>query len=389
MIIKHAKIYGEEQVDLRIKDGKIIEIGSILQSDDCDVLDLQGKTLLPSFIDLNVSLCDDSFSVDNLCYLEKSCLQGGVGTIVLRDSLLDANTQFYMLYFDKLKSFKITILPTIKAVNNEGKLKDISILLDNGAKGLEIQSSLGSNLLRQSMQYASMKNSIVFLKCFDENFDDHGVMNDGKTSFELGLIGISDIAEISEVAKMKQIVQFYKNKASFDCLGIKKSFEILKDDFSEISIHHLIKSEDACENFNTQAKILPPLRAKEELDDLQKMLKNQEISFLSSLHSPKTNKNLAFDEAGFGIDSINSYASLCFTYFVDNKILNWRELCDLTSFNQAKFLGLNKGKIEVGYDADLIIFDENISTKGKGLYKNDTLKGKVKKHLINGEVFSF
>ncbi|WP_139470883.1 metal-dependent hydrolase [Campylobacter armoricus] len=385
MIIKNAKIYGEQKLDLKIEDGKITQIANDL-NDDEQIIDIEGKTLLPSFIDLNVSLLDNEFSIDKLYNLEKACLRGGVGTIVLKDSL-EANTQGYALYFDKLKSLDINILPTINVLDKTGKLKNIATLIDLGAEGLELSSTLGANYLRQCMQYASMKSSPIFLKCFDESFDDHGVMNDSKMSFELGLIGISDIAEISEVAKMKELVEFYGNNACFGALGIIKSFELLENHQSEISIHHLIKDENACENFNTYAKILPPLRSKNELSHLMRMLQNGNITFLTSLHTPSSRKDLAFDEADFGINAIAMYMSLCFN-LVKEGFLTWKELCDFTSYNQAQFLGLNKGKIEIGYDADLVVFDENTSYNGKDLYKNDTLEGKVIKHFIKGKVFS-
>ncbi|VEJ07450.1 dihydroorotase [Campylobacter lari] len=385
MIIKNAKIYGEQKLDLKIEDGKITQIANDL-NDDEHIVDIEGKTLLPSFIDLNVSLLDNEFSIDKLYNLEKACLKGGVGTIVLKDSL-EANTQGYALYYDKLKSLDINVLPTINVLDKIGKLKNIATLIDMGAKGLELTSTLGANYLRQCMQYASMKSSPIFLKCFDESFDDHGVMNDSKMSFELGLIGISDIAETSEVAKMKELVEFYGNNACFGALGVIKSFELLENYQSEISIHHLIKDENSCENFNTYAKILPPLRSKNELSYLIKMLQKGKITFLTSLHTP-SKKDLAFDEADFGVNAIAMYMSLCFTYLIKENVLTWKELCDFTSYNQAQFLGLNKGKIESGFDADLVVFDENYSFNGEGLYINDILQGKVEKSFIAGKVFS-
>ncbi|AJC91210.1 dihydroorotase, subgroup IIa [Campylobacter subantarcticus] len=386
MIIKNAKIYGEQELDLKIENGKITQIEQNLNGDE-QMIDAEGKTLLPSLIDLNVALLDNEFSIAKLYELEKACLKGGVGTIVLKDSM-EANLQGYALYFDKLQSLDVNILPSINVLDKEAKMKNIATLVDMGAKVLEVSSTLGANFLRQSMQYAHMKEVPVFLKCFDENFDDHGVMNDSQMSFELGLIGISDIAETSEVAKMKELVDFYQNNACFSALGVVKSFELLKDHQSEISIHHLAKDENACECFNTQAKILPPLRSKNELSCLIKMLQDGKITFLTSLHTPRTKKDLAFDEADFGVDAIAVYMSLCYSYLVRTNILSWKELCDLASYYQAQFLGLNKGKIAVGYDADLVVFDESVSFKGEGLYQNDILQGRVEKNFIGGKVFS-
>ncbi|WP_291950748.1 amidohydrolase family protein [Campylobacter sp.] len=392
MILKNARIYGEEKVDIKIQDGKIACIDSFIDDKLDLIVDLEEKTLLPSFIDLNVSLLDNEFGVEKLITLEKQCLNGGVSTIVLRDSL-DANTQGYKLYFDKLKSLKINVIPVIKPLNKENKLKDISILLDSGARGIEIQSSMGANFLKQSMQYAKMKDSIVFIKCFDENFDDNGVMNDSKMSFELGLIGISDIAESSEVAKMKEISEFYGSNVSFDALSLTRSFDLLKSKNNEISIHHLLKNDSECNNFNTSAKILPPLKSQDMQVKLKEYFLDNKVRFLTSLHSPVSisKKELAFDEAQFGIDTIDIYVSLCFTYFIQNGLLDWKRLCNFTSYHQAKFLGLNKGKIEVGYDADLIVFDEKskkIINNQYSLYQNEEICGVITHSIINGKIIT-
>lgn len=388
MILKNAKIYGKDVFDLRIENGKISEIAKNINSNDDEIIDLNHKTLLPSFIDLNVNLQDNEFSVARLYELEKKCLKGGISTIILRDNL-DANTQMSLLYFDRLKELKINAIPVIKIVDKDAKLKDISILVDAGAKGLEISSDLGANFLRQGMQYAKLKDVKVFLKCFNKDFDDNGVMNDSATSFELGLIGISDIAELSEVAKMKEIVEFYEVDASFDCLGLKKSFELLRAKNTEISLHHLIKCEKDCKEFNTYAKILPPLRNTSEVKELMQIFKEGCISFLSILQSPSSYKDLAFDEASFGVDSIEYYVSLCYTYLIKNAFMSWEDLCQFTCQNQAKFLGLNKGFIKVGYDADLVVFDENKThfAPKNSLYANDELFGEVVMHMIKGKMF--
>ncbi|EHO4166859.1 metal-dependent hydrolase [Campylobacter coli] len=388
MLIKNAKIYGKNLQDLLIKDGKIVKIGANLDDND-EVLDAQGMTLLPSFVDLCVNLKNDKFSLSNLELLEKECLRGGVGAIILRDCM-DFDEESFSLFLQNLKTRKIQIFPSICALDKQGKLKNLATLFNKGAHALELKSSSDANILRVGMQYALMKEKSIFVKCHDENFDDNGVMNDCEASFELGLAGMSAVAESSEVAKIQEVAKFYGVKVIFDLLSLKRSIELLEDEnLKLISIHHLIKDDSACAGFNTAAKLNPPLRSKEDKESLKQALKQGKIDFLSSLHSAKSIslKDLAFDEAAFGIHSVCEFMSLCYTFLIKEGLLTWQNLCKATSQNPSEFLGLNSGIIEVGKEANLVLFDENeeISAPKSSLYANDKLFGKVKLHLVKGE----
>lgn len=383
MIIKNAKIYGKELKDLEISQGLIQKIGENLQGEE--IFDAKGLTLLPSFIDLCVYLKNDKFSLNHLDLLEKECLKGGVSTILLRD-VMDFDEETFILFLQNLSHRTLQIFSSVKV---KEPLKNIASMINQGAVALELESKLNANILKIAMQYALMKKVPIFAKCLNEDFDDNGVMNDCLLSSKLGLIGMSEVAESSEVAKLKEIAAFYQSEVIYDCLSLARSLKIATDETILISIHHLIKNENACENFNTAAKIKPPLRSEEDRAFLQNALKKGKIRFLSAMHCPKSSnlKDLAFDEAAFGIHSICEYISLCYSFLVQNAFISWEKLCEATSLNPAKFLKLNSGEIKEGKEANLILFDENVSTKAplNSLYSKDTLKGEVKHHLLKGE----
>ena len=126
---------------------------------------------------------------------------------------------------------------------------------------------------------------------------------------------------------------------------------------------------------------------------LKEYFLDNKVRFLTSLHSPVSisKKELAFDEAQFGIDTIDIYVSLCFTYFIQNGLLDWKRLCNFTSYHQAECLGLNKGKIEGGYDAELIVFDEKskkIINNQYSLYQNEEICGVITHSIINGKIIT-
>ena len=387
MLIKNAKIYGNLLQDIEIKEGKISGIGLNLQGEK--ILDAKGMTLLPSFVDLCVNLKNDKFSLENLELLENECLKSGVSSVLLRDCM-DFDEESFSLFLQNLVQRKIRIFSSVRVKDQSGKLKNLATLLNKGACALELDSSLNANTLKVSSEYAFMKDAPLFVRCYDKDFDDDGVMNDSEISFELGLMGMSKIAETSQVAKMKELAKFYKNKVVFDLLSLEDSLNLLEnEDLKLVSIHHLIKSDLACRGFNTAAKLMPPLRSEQDKNALKNALKNGKISFLTCLHSAKSIsfKDLAFDEAAFGIHSIHEFISLCYSFLIKDGFLTWQELCQVTSKNPSEFLGLNSGVIKVGKDANLVLFDEKeeIVVPRSSLYAKDKLFGKVKIHIINGE----
>ena len=454
MLIKNAKIYGAKSQDIRVRDGLIVEIGKDLKPQSVnlaknsnkngensnqnsknsnlsgensylnaknssqntknsafksenskngtanamqsttshtqeEVLDAKGLTLLPAFIDLNVALKNEHFSIENLKILEAECLKSGVCAVVLKDTM-DFDEESLALFLEHLKSLKVKVFAAVRVLDGFGKLKNLSTLINKGAFALQSASNVRANVLRQSMQYAQMKDKPLFVHCYESGYDDNGVMNDSQTSFELGLVGISGVSEFSEVAKIKQVAEFYNAKVLYECVSLGRSLDLLESkDLIQTSIHHLLKTDEECREFNTFAKLMPPLRSKKDTSALQKALKDGKISFLSSLHSPKsiTHKDVAFDEAGFGVDAMSEYISLCYSFLVRGGFFSWERLCDFTSLNQAEFLRLNVGKIAVGKEANLVLFDENAKFQAPptSLYAKDELFGEIKAHFIKGE----
>ncbi|KAA6228412.1 MULTISPECIES: metal-dependent hydrolase [unclassified Campylobacter] len=387
MIIKNAKIYGKKEQDLEISNGLISTIAPA-NSLKGESFDASGLTLIPSFIDLNINLKNNKFSLENLELLENECLKSGISSIVLRDEMY-FDEESFALFLQNLRQKKIEIFASIKVLNKENEFRNLATLINKGAFGIELQSSFNANILRMAAQYAFMKNVPIFAQCLNMDFDDNGVMNECEKSFELGLVGISEVAETSEVAKIKEIAKFYKARVIFDIITLKDSLNLLENELVMTSIHHLIKDDSACDDFNTSSKILPPLRSKADSKALKNALKNGKISFLSSLHSPKSIslKDLSFDEAAFGIHSVCEFISLCYTFLIKNNNFSWEELCKITSLNPALLLGLNSGKIEVGKVANLVLFDENkkLTLNSSSLYAKDKIFGEVRAHFINGK----
>ncbi len=402
-LIKNAKLANLDIKDILIENGKIKKIEDNIDiSENTRVVDAKNSFLLPGLVDLNVRLANSLLNRNSLKKLTKNALRGGVTTSLIMPDFTPRLDNSTLLDHFKIKAGNEECdlhVAAPLADEEEQRLNNIATLLNNGATAIWTTSSCNANILKRGFQYARMKQAPIFCRCYDENLNDSGVMNEGKLSFKLGLSGISKVSENSEVAKIAEISLINNTKIIFQSLSTKRSINIIRDIkktnkniFSELSIHHLCKTEDACDGFNTYAKIMPPLRDEAERVAMMSELALGNVDILTSAHSPKSvsYKDVAFEHAEFGIGSIEEYLSLCYTHLVKSDIIDMQRLTELCSLNPALIIEQdNIGKIEVGYCADMVIFDEKVSKvvdNKTSLYNGDTIYGEVKKVFKDGEI---
>ena len=402
-LIKNAKLANLDIKDILVENGKIKKIEDNIDiSENTRVVDAKNSFLLPGLVDLNVRLANSLLNRNSLKKLTKNALRGGVTTSLIMPDFTPRLDNSTLLDHFKIKAGNEECdlhVAAPLADEEEQRLNNIATLLNNGATAIWTTSSCNANILKRGFQYARMKQAPIFCRCYDENLNDSGVMNEGKLSFKLGLSGISKVSENSEVAKIAEISLINNTKIIFQSLSTKRSINIIRDIkktnkniFSELSIHHLCKTEDACDGFNTYAKIMPPLRDEAERVAMMSELALGNVDILTSAHSPKSvsYKDVAFEHAEFGIGSIEEYLSLCYTHLVKSDIIDMQRLTELCSLNPALIIEQdNIGKIEVGYCADMVIFDEKVSKvvdNKTSLYNGDTIYGEVKKVFKDGEI---
>jgi dihydroorotase len=406
LVIKNATIINEDrqtQKDILIKDGKIEKIGEDLSKFSKNILDAKGYYLLPGIVDLNVRLKDNTLSLENIKGLEEKALRSGVTTVVLRSDFEPRIDERILLELLKgsLESSKIDISLSANALKDQDsvKLNDLSILIDSGAVAIRQRSDVDGNILRRIFQYSLMKKRPFFIECDNRDLNDNGVMHEGVISSTLGVDGRSKISEISEVAKSAYMAEYYDAKTLFCALSTSRSLYIvdkLKQNgaklFSEVSILHLIFNDSACSNFNTLAKIEPPLRDEDERLSLVLALKEGKIDLITSLHSRQsyTRKDVAFSDASYGADVLEYFLPLCYTYLVKNGLISLSKLIELISTNPAQLIGRSSlGKIEEGACANMILFDPNYKFRVENselLFNDKELYGRVIHTIYNGEI---
>jgi len=391
----------EQKNDVRVVNGKITALQrSIIPFDDEEIINAEGLTLLPGIIDLNTRVENDQLNKKTLIQLSKEAAKGGVtGFALMPDCIPTIDTEAVLeLVQSNANELSAKVYPIVGAVKSDGTLSDMAILSKMGAKGFAAKSCEDGNLLRRMFDYALMQNLPVFCRCEDRSLAASGAMNDGYLSSKLGLPGIPTLAETQEVAKMAETAIFMGAKVHFQAISSERSVRILRrakeenpNISLEIPIHHLLLTEDLCEGFNTSAKIKPPLKSEGTRKKLIECVKRHEAETITSLHTPKSvmKKDLAFEDAGFGIDAIGIYFSCLHTSLIRQAKIPLVDLAKLTSYNPARLLGFeHKGLVEVDYDADLVLVDLKSSKAIEdpfSPYYNTILYGSVVASMSGGE----
>ncbi len=399
MLISNAivcDVNGERKIDVRIEDGIIVELG--LNLEDKEIIDAKGAYLLPSLIDTNIRLKDSTLNAKNIKAISKEALKGGVGHIVLNaDSTPSIDNEIVLEFAQNsmhdLEGAKIDLM--LNTLQEDASLSNIAILLKSGAVAPYMSTIAKNDIAIKIAEYVQMYNVTLFCKAEDNSLINSGVMLDGDVSSKLGLAGIPDLSEVLHVSRMIEIARHFKIKILFKSIASPRSIFLItqaKEDgvevSCEVSIAHLTCSDEFCEDFNTTAKIDPPLASKNDIKLLQEALKNGQIDILTTLHQPSSivNKEVAFFDASNGSESISEALSLYYTKFVKSGMISMSDLVKLTVQNPAKSIGLEAGTIEVGQKANVVLFDSEKSFRvqnSQSLFDGEELFGGVVSLKIN------
>ncbi|MFA6192136.1 MAG: dihydroorotase [Sulfurimonas sp.] len=379
---------GERKADVRIENGIITEIGSHLTCEE--IIDADGAYFMPLLVDTNVRLQDGILNSKNIKAISQEALKGGIGHVVLSGDSTPAIDNEVVLEFAQnglhdLSGAKVDMM--LNTLKEDASLSNIAILLKKGAIVPYMSTIAKNNIAIKIAEYVQMYGVTLFCKAEDNSMIQSGVMLEGDISSQLGLAGIPDLSEVLHVSRMIEIARHFKIKILFKAIASPRSIYLIDkakkegvDVRCEVSIHHLLHSDTACENFNTTAKLNPPLACAMDVLLLQEALKNHQIDMLTTLHQPSSplHKEVAFYDAHYGCEALGDALPLYYTKLVKSGLISMSELIKLTVKNPASCINKRAGIIEVGQKVDALLFNPHATTtvqNSQSLYKNEELNG--------------
>jgi dihydroorotase len=262
---------------------------------------------------------------------------------------------------------------------------------------------LNSELLRRAMEYAGIFDLFVISHCEDVDLGSGGVMNEGPVATRLGLRGIPNASESIHVMRDIAICELTQRPLHIAHVSTGESVRAIRDAkkrgaqvTAETAPHYFILTDAAVENYNTHAKMNPPLRSEKDRMAVIEGLSDGTIDAIATDHAPQSviEKDVEFDRAANGIIGLETSVPLCLK-LVEQKILTISGLVEKMSTNPGRIIG-HENRIAIGSPADLTLLDtEKTHTvdaeRFKSLSRNTPfdgweMKGKAVLTMVDGKI---
>ncbi len=296
---------------------------------------------------------------------------------------------------ERAKTLPVNIHPIGSVTKNaEGSaLTEMYDMQNSGAVAFSDgkKSIQQSGLLLKALQYVSAKNAVIIQVPDDKSISEGGLMNEGIMSTKLGLPGNPAIAEVMMIARDIALLNYTDSHLHITGVSTKKGIDLINNAKKEglqitcsVTPYHLFFSEEDLVEYDTNLKVNPPLRTREDVVALQDALRNGDIDCIASHHSPQCadDKICEFEYAKNGMISLQTL------YGTVNPILkDTEQLVKIFTENNRNIFGLKMPVIEEGALACMTIFEpdskyifeeRNILSKSKNTpFVGKGMNGKV------------
>lgn len=386
ILLKNGSIKGEKNVDLLIENDKIKKIGpaNSLTDENAEVIDLSGLIILPGLVDLHTHLREPGREdAETIATGSAAAARGGFTAVhAMANTLPVADTAGVVEQVWNLgKNVGLVDVYPIGAVTvglKGEKLAELSAMADSNAR-VRIFSDDGfcvsdPVLMRRALEYVKAFDGVIAQHAQDPRLTENAQMNESELSGKLGLIGWPAIAEEAIVARDVLLTEHVKSKLHICHASTAGTVEILRwakdkkvNVTAEVTPHHLFLNQTSCESYNANFKVNPPLRTRNDIEELRKALAQGIIDVVATDHAPHPieDKEGEWQSAAFGMTGLETALSVVATAMIETKLMNWADIARVMSEGPAEIgqLADHGRPIAENEIANLCIVDPEITWK--------------------------
>jgi dihydroorotase len=384
LILRQGRIVDPTQklnkvADLGIEDGRIAEISPKIRKKGRKEIDARGLLVFPGFIDMHVHLREpgreDSETIESGT---NAAARGGFTGVACMPNTQPVNDSEAVTAFilERAREVsKIAVYP-VGAITKGSQGKTLAEIGEMYRTGIVAVSDDGrpvqdSQVMRRAMEYSRLFNLPVIDHCEDKDLAAGGVMNEGSYSTRLGLRGINPAAEEIQVVRDAILAKQTGAQVHIAHISTRRSLQAVlrarKEDKAsitcEVTPHHLLLSEAEVSSYDTNTKMNPPLRTKDDLEALVKGIASGDIDAIATDHAPHNinDKMVEFDRAPFGVVGLETAVGLIYSRFVGPGIITPERFAQLFSVNPARILNLKRGTLAAEAWADITVVDPELA----------------------------
>lgn len=400
------------RLDIRIENGTFQQLGENLSSDGAQTMDASGLVVAPGLVDMHVHLREPGFEAkETIATGCAAAARGGVTTLVAMPNTRPATDcpEIVELVREKAALTGVNVLPAgaVTAGQKGESLTDFAALKAAGVPALTDDGVPIQNLalLRQAMLRAKELDFLLLDHCEDKDMVRNYAVNEGEVSRKLGLPGRPAIAEELQIMRDVMLAEETGAHVHICHISTKKGVDIVRQAKAqgvritcETCPQYFILTENEVLRQGAMARVNPPLRTQADVEAIQAGLIDGTIDAIVTDHAPHTiaEKAKPLPEAPSGMVGLETSLALALTGLYHNGLLSLSRVLALMSASPAALLGLDKGMLSMGRDADLVIFhpdaewtiDKNqFASKGRNTpFHGRTVRGKVKYTISRGKI---
>jgi dihydroorotase len=378
----------EKKADVLVVDGKLTEVGRINDAGfDGKVVDISGKVICPGLIDMHVHLREpgreDEETVETGA---DAAMAGGFVAVAAMPNTEPAADSAEVVRYLKQKSRDLLVdVYPIAAVTKDRAGEELTEMGDLVEAGAVAFSDDGdpvrtAEILRHAMEYSRMFDVPIIEHCEEKSLTRDGHMHEGALSTRLGMRGMPGIAEDIIVNRDIMVAEYIGARLHIAHISTAASVDLVRQAKKrgvqvtcEVMTHHFTLSDQAVVNYDTNAKMSPPLRSKSDVNAMIEGLKDGTIDVIATDHAPHAieEKQVEFDAAPFGIIGLETALGLVMKQLVEPGLLTLPEAIAKMTRYPAEILKLERGSLKTGIEASLSILDTGLEwTVDKKLFKS-------------------
>lgn len=371
--------------DLLVVDGKIAETGPAATAAapaECRVFDLAGKWLVPGLIDMHVHLREPGQEYkETVVSGTRAAAAGGFTGVACMPNTVPVNDcrAVTALILEQAGTASARVYP-VGAISRGSKgteLAEFGEMKDAGVVALSDDGMpvISSQLMRRALEYSASHDFLIISHSEEMGLSGSGSMNEGRLSTRLGLRGIPRVAEEIMVYRDISLAGYTGRPVHIAHISTRESVALVRrakkqgvDVTCETAPHYFSLTEEAVSDYDTRAKMNPPLRTADDVAAIIEGLGDGVIDVIATDHAPHSviEKDLEFDQAANGIIGLETAVPLTLN-LVRKGMLDPLAMVRLLSTNPARILGVAGGSLARGAAADLAVIDPDL----KFIYSED------------------
>lgn len=416
-LIKNGRVVDPSQnldavMDVLVEDGKISALGSNLSAEADEVYDATGLVVTPGLIDLHTHMREPGLEAkEDIISGTMAAAAGGVTTVACMPNTKPVVDSSIIVSGIKQRAAEESYahVEVIGAISKGEKGEELAELGDMAEKGAMAFSDDGhyvksSRLFMLAAKYVTAFDKVLICHAIDPELAAEGYMHEGAVSARIGVPGVPAISEDIAVARDCLIAEYTGAHVHIAHVASKGAIDIIRQAkkkginvTSEVTVHHLTLTDEACAGYSSATRVSPPLRSWDHVEAMRAAVLDGTVDAIVTDHAPHApeEKDVEFRYAPCGFCGLETSLGVMLTDLYHTNIFDLKTIISKMSCEPAKLFKLNGGTLKEGSVADITIMDldkewtvdsSKFYTRGKATpYEGKHCKGKAVATMLEGK----